>query len=325
MNQPRLACYGNLTIDDVVLPDGSKRPGCVGGDALYATLAARPFEPRTQPVALLGNDVDEKLVSTMRDAGLSLDGMARRDVPTLHNQVVYAADGSRQWTLYNDESDFPALSPFADDIPETYREAPRHLISAMALEATQSIAEFLAASENVLVGFDPQEDYIVGNQALIKDIISSVDIVLPSEDEVERLLAHKNWSKAARELAGLGPSLVVIKRGPNGALLYDRNADLEYHVPVHPRSLANPETVIDTTGAGDSFCGAFMAAVKEWGAPTSLLAGGAAASVTVSDYGANALLTTPSGDIKQRFNHWRASGQWAGSGTENDPFVWIVE
>ena len=48
---PSLVCLGNFTIDDVVLPDGSERPGCTGGDALYATLAARPGSPRAELVA----------------------------------------------------------------------------------------------------------------------------------------------------------------------------------------------------------------------------------------------------------------------------------
>ena len=53
---PRLVCLGNFTLDDVVLPDGSERPLCTGGDALYATLAARAFEPRTELVAPVGDD-----------------------------------------------------------------------------------------------------------------------------------------------------------------------------------------------------------------------------------------------------------------------------
>ncbi len=35
MYPPRLVCLGNLTIDDVYLPDGRHRPNCSGGNALY--------------------------------------------------------------------------------------------------------------------------------------------------------------------------------------------------------------------------------------------------------------------------------------------------
>lgn len=40
-SEPRLVCFGNFTLDDIVLPGGRERPGCIGGDALYAALGAR--------------------------------------------------------------------------------------------------------------------------------------------------------------------------------------------------------------------------------------------------------------------------------------------
>jgi len=54
---PSLVCLGNFTVDDVVLPDGRERPGCLGGDALYAGLAARLFEPAVEIVAPVGSDL----------------------------------------------------------------------------------------------------------------------------------------------------------------------------------------------------------------------------------------------------------------------------
>src|SRR5690242_6914296 len=97
---PFLVCLGNLTIDDVVLPGGIERPGCTGGDALYATLAARAWESSTEFVAPIGRDFPESIAAEMRRAGLSHEGLAMRDSPTLRNRVEYFADGGRVWTLF---------------------------------------------------------------------------------------------------------------------------------------------------------------------------------------------------------------------------------
>ena len=42
---PRVVVVGNLTIDDVVLPDGSTAMGSIGGNTIYAALGARLWEP----------------------------------------------------------------------------------------------------------------------------------------------------------------------------------------------------------------------------------------------------------------------------------------
>lgn len=319
---PTLVCYGNLTIDDVVLPDGSERPGCVGGDALYATLAARPFDATAQPVAPIGRDLGAGILDAMAAVGLARQGMIKRDVPTLHNRVVYDDAGGREWTLFNEEGDFAALSPFAEDVPAAYRRAPRHLVLAMDLDATASLISDLCGSPDRFVAFDPQEDYIADNRERLLALVGTVNLFMPSEEEVYRLLGHKDWPKAARELASLGPELVIIKQGGQGALLFDSRRDLEFHVPVHPCLAADPSLVIDTTGAGDSFCGGFMAMMATADPETAMLAGSTAASFTVSGYGAAPLFETAPDAIRTRFEDWVRSGGWRGTGTAANPLVW---
>lgn len=297
--QPGLMCLGNLTIDDVVLPDGSKRPGCIGGDALYAVLAARPWQSDAEMVAPVGTDLPDAVRDGIRAAGLSEAGLLARDRPTIHNQVVYDERGGREWTLYNDPSDFDDLSPLPADIPAGYRRADRILVSAMALTATEALIPFLKDKTSARVAFDPQEDYIVGNEALLKSLVASVDVFMPSEEEVTRLTGLTDWSKAARLFAEWGPSVVVIKRGADGTLVYDRERNLEFHLPAYPGA-----SVVDTTGAGDSFCGAFMAALGTNPPEIAALAGAAAASFTVSGYGAAPLFETPATAIRARFDDW---------------------
>ena len=321
-NPPCLLCYGNLTIDDVVLPDGTEMLGCIGGDALYATLAARAFDPTAQPVAPLGCNVDPSLISAMSNVGLSMAGMCKRDSPTLHNRVVYDNFGGRKWTVYNDAMDFSILSPVIGDIPPSWLTAARHLILAMDLDATTALVKNLCPNPQQIVAFDPQEDYIYEHEEQLLEIIKAVDIFMPSEEEVFRLLGHRNWPQAARYFSSIGPSLVIVKRGESGVLLYDRDQDLEFHIPVHPRAKNAPQDILDVTGAGDTFCGAFMAALNTNSPEIAALAGCTAASFTVMGYGSSELFETPSTKIYQHFKDWLQVGAWHGSGTSADPVIW---
>jgi sugar/nucleoside kinase (ribokinase family) len=284
---PRLVCLGNLTLDDIVLPDGRERPGCIGGDALYAALAARRWEPATEMVAPVGLDLPTGIWASITNAGLSTIGLPRRSLPTLRNRVVYAMNGDRTWTLYATEEEFDILSPWPEDIPPSYRSAEAYLILAMTLSAQTALALHLRATSPGLIVLDPQEDYIRGNEEAMRRLIATTDIFMPSAEEARQLLGHEDWSLAARVFCEWGPSIVVVKLGPEGCLVYSRASGREFRRP------AVATNVVDVTGAGDSFCGAFVATLLNdksdlEGAAT---AGAQAAAIAISGYGVDPMFS----------------------------------
>ena len=281
---PRLVCLGNLTIDDLVLPDGREVPGCIGGDALYAALAARFWEPKAAMVAPVGRDFPPAVLAEIEAAGLSAEGLTRRDLATLRNRVAYRPNGERTWTLFSSEDDFDALSPLPGDIPDGFMGAEAFLVLAMTLPAQERLVAHLKATTRALVALDPQEDYIAGNEAALRRLIAQVDVFMPSAEEVRRLLGHEDWPAAAETFAALGPATVVVKLGAEGCLIRHRGEVL--------REPAAPATVRDTTGAGDCFCGAFMASLVRDGFDLALAArrGAEAASRAIEDYGVAAML-----------------------------------
>ncbi|MGW4301294.1 carbohydrate kinase family protein [Streptomyces sp. NPDC004646] len=80
-----------------------------------------------------------------------------------------------------------------------------------------------------------------------------LDVLLPSRDEACLLTGRTDWADAAAELSGLVP-VVVAKSGAEGALVA-RSGSVRARIPAVP---AVPR---DTTGAGDAFTGAFLAAL----------------------------------------------------------------
>ena len=243
-----------------------------------------------------GTDLPPDIQTRIVTAGLSLDGMTARDAPTIRNRVVYAADGGRRWTLLTPESDFHLLSPTPEDVPPSWRKAPVALVLAMTLEAQETLVAALSASRGPLIALDPQEDYVRGNEARLLSLIARTDLFLPSEIEIERLLGHRDARRAARELAQLGPHLIVIKQGADGVTVFDAARNRMIEVP------AIAGAAVDTTGAGDSFCGAFVAVYAQApGDPVRAAAAGiAAASFTVSDFGVEALLAAQPDQAAER-------------------------
>jgi len=290
-----LICLGNLTVDDVILPQGQVRSGCFGGDAIYAVLGGQLWSDRVRFVAPTGSDFPETMTEALRSSGLDCAGMPIRDLPVIRNKVHYKADGQRHWTLLSDPDNFFPLSPAPADIPKHFLNAKAFLILAMDMQAQSNLAAFLA-SNNALVALDPQEDYIPGNEQKLLDILQYVDIFMPSLAEVELLLKTNDVEHAAERLADYGPKIIVIKLGTNGSLIYSAADNRFIRIPMFTT------TTVDTTGAGDSYCGGFMTAyAQEKNLIKAGLAGAVAASFAVEGFGLSHMFHIDPADARNRF------------------------
>ncbi|QKE89227.1 hypothetical protein HN018_03500 [Lichenicola cladoniae] len=278
---PRLVCCGNLSIDDMVHPDGSSHPGCIGGDALFGALGARLVLPETHMLAPIGCDLPMVMQDAILAAGFAEAGLPRRSRPTLHNRIVYQTFDQRAVELLSSEDDFDLLSPHAADIPDSFQGADAFMILAMTLDAQRDLVAGLRRQGQALIALDPQEEYIDGHVDEILKLVAQVDVFMPSLDEVRRLLGHVDAPRAARYFAALGPGRVVIKMGAEGSLTHDRRTDRDVLMPACPVDL------VDTTGGGDAFCSAFVASLVQVRGDLvrAAASGAAAASFAISDFG----------------------------------------
>lgn len=86
----------------------------------------------------------------------------------------------------------------------------------------------------------------------LRELIPLTDICIVARDFAEQYSRETELDKAAKGLLGQGPSLVVITDGIRGSWIYPRQGDA-FHQPAY----LLPE-VVDTTGCGDSYHGAFL-------------------------------------------------------------------
>ncbi len=134
-------------------------------------------------------------------------------------------------------------------------------------------------------------------------MLASCDVFLPSDQEVRSLLGDQPFAHddvaCARWFADRGPRLVVLKLGSAGALIYERGGAVR-------RIPALQVPVVDVTGAGDTFCGGFMAVYSDTGnALEAALHGTVSASFTIQGYGAGTILNADRAEAAQRLTQLR--------------------
>ncbi|MFC7991472.1 carbohydrate kinase family protein [Streptomyces pilosus] len=124
---------------------------------------------------------------------------------------------------------------------------PGRAFVAVALKA--------ARARGVPVSLDPASAGFLGTLGAERflALVEGVDVLLPSRDEACLLTGVPDAVGAAARLSRQVP-LVVVKQGARGAVLA-RCGEVFARVP------AVPATPLDTTGAGDAFTGAFLAAL----------------------------------------------------------------
>lgn len=284
--RPSLLCLGNLTVDELVIHGRSTR--ALGGDALFAALAARRELDDVRMLAPVGTDVPAGLLEAVARAGIRLETGRPRELPTVRNRVTYAADGSRVWDLLCGEEAFHAMSVHPEDLDPTALEVDGVLVSAMSLESQLTLGPWLRRATDATVFLDLQEDYVLGHEPELMALLATCDAFLPSEVEAVALAGTSDLHAAAQRFLAAGPSVVVVKTAERGCLV--ATAERTLTVPTHALE------PVDSTGAGDAFCGAFAAASVAGADPVEAARAGArAAAVAIGGYGVSALLAQQDG------------------------------
>jgi ribokinase len=237
-------------------------------------------------VAPVGSDAPSSVLEVLEQSGFDIAVLPRRDAPTIRNEVYYGDDGSRRWVLLTSPELFHELSVVPEDLPAWASGAECVLISAMSLASQEQCVRFFRERSTSRIALDLQEDYIGGNEQRILQLLSLVDVFLPSEEEVRRLTGGGNLIEILRWFASLGPRLVGVKLAERGSLLYEHGRGKLVHVP------ARRTEVVDPTGAGDAYCGGFLAAYlqDETDLERAGRAGAISAAFAVSGYGVEGLV-----------------------------------
>jgi 2-dehydro-3-deoxygluconokinase len=264
-----------------------------GGDTSNAAIAAARAGASVAYLTALGQDVaGDRFADLWQREGIETAYVRRAaDRPTAVYFVTHGPAG-HAFLYYRAGSAASAYAPA--DVPEAliagakilYASGISQAISPSAADAVfHAIA--IARRHGVKVAYDtnyrPRLWPAARAAAVIHAAIAQADIALPGLDDAIALTGLTDPESIADFYLQLGPRIVVLKMGEQGALL--ATPDGRTHIPTFPC------TPVDATGAGDAFCGNFLARILAGDAPEPAARyAAAAAALKCEGYGAVAPL-----------------------------------
>jgi len=276
---PSVIVVGSANIDQVFSVERIPAPGetvlskgfsrALGGKGQNQAVAAARAGAVTEFVGALGDDAFGREIR----AGLTADGIGIglvRSVDAPTGTALIAVDGSGENTIIVEagaNAQLVSLSPAdaaaiaAADVLVMQLEIPLQTVTAAASAAHQS-------GTAVVLNAAPIRD-------LPDELLATVDILVVNEHEA----AHLAATRPGVDLTDLVPT-VIVTLGADGAVLYERGG-------AETRVAAPKVSAVDATGAGDTFCGAFAAAICEgMPAAAALRFAVVAGSLSVEHHGA---------------------------------------
>jgi ribokinase len=296
---PRVIFLGKLTRDFTILPSSKALIDVPGGNVLFAAVGLKIWEGESVPgiVARVGEDYPREWLYDFALWGLDPKGVRVQPEPIdvrcfmVYADITHPADQAHPADVSTPYQDDPVVHfarlglPFPKallgyrppnlNIDSRTRLLPTSLrqgdIPGDFLDATYAhlcpgdflthslMPAILRQAEFTTITLDPSSGYM--NPTFFGDIpvlLTGLTAFMPSEDEIRSLFQGKStdlW-EMMEALTAYGCEIIIVKRGLNGQWVYDSATRSHWEIPSYPARVTNP------TGAGDAFCGGFLAGFR---------------------------------------------------------------
>jgi sugar/nucleoside kinase (ribokinase family) len=307
--KPNFVVAGRLTREYLLPPQGSPLLDSAGGNLLYTAGGLAVWDKHIGLIARINQDYPKQWLESFEKRGFDVRGIQTvQEKFDLRNFIAYTDSSERSHTsavshFARRELTFPKTllgyhppdesikdlhemditSPSALDVPKDYRDVTHIHICPFDFASQSQMVNLFKNVSNQTVTLDPDSRYMTPRfWRDLRLVLQGVTAFHPSEEELRALFwgeTNDLW-EMANQISVYGPRIIVIKRGGMGQWMYDAVNKQRYEIPAYPSRVADP------TGAGDAFCGGFLAGFEKTGDPLqAVLYGNVSASLKVEGSG----------------------------------------
>jgi sugar/nucleoside kinase (ribokinase family) len=294
---------GSIAFDAVETPFG-QRERMLGGAATHFALAASFFD-EVYLVGPVGDDFGEPEMAI-----LGTRGARTEDIERVAGGRTFFWKGKYGWDLNSRETldtQLNVFESFQPKLSKASRDCDVLFLANIQPELQLDVRRQCSSAR--FVALDSMNLWIEIARDPLLEVIGQVDCLILNDAELRQLTGRPNLISAGNEVLSWGPSVVVAKQGEYGAVLMTE--DVFFALPAYPL-----ETVIDPTGAGDTFAGGFVGYIaRHLGdfqlshiVRNAMAYGTALASFNVEQFGTEGLLDLAPEAVRMRVQElWQAT------------------
>jgi ribokinase len=215
----------------------------LGLNSSFVTNVGGDQEGRDMIAALNTNGVDHRFVKV------------NPDKKSNYHYVLWYKD-ERTILIKHEEYDYhwPTIAP--TDMPKWVYFSS---ISEHAIPYHDQVAEWLHQNPEVKMAFQPGTFQMQAGAERLAALYQRSEVLILNREEAVLVGGgnHEDVHDLINHLHALGPKIVVLTDGPNGA--YASDGQNRFRMPLYP----DPAPPADRTGAGDAFASTFVAALAK--------------------------------------------------------------
>lgn len=237
---------------------GTRFDTYVGGKGCNQAIAAARAGARVAMIGCVGRDsYGDRILEALAADEVDTSSVVRDEAAGTGVAQIFVDDAGRNMIGVAPRANF-ALAPEAIQAAGSLISAARVVLLQLEIPVpTVLAAARLARSAGARVILNPAP--APADRSATTALVAAADVVVPNETEAEALCGmsasdEQGVQRSARGILAAGASSVVLTLGSRGALVVERSGNAQ-RVP------AFAVDVVDTTAAGDAFCGALAAAL----------------------------------------------------------------
>lgn len=242
-----LVVIGHTAIDNIIFNNYSEI--LPGGSGPAVAISAAENGTKVGLLTRIGSDYPRLWFETLKKY-IDTTGIYVMNGKTAHIKIEYSDDEN----IKNISIDLNISNKFGDiSFPEIYQMVTfKHICPLPIYDQLELAKKCSTHSHIVSADFNQvyESDY-KNNPDIIRKIMKNVDIIFPNEFEARSITGASCIEECAKILYDMGPSIVVITLGKNGAVAYDGDKLRSY-------PSQNIHNIVDPTGCGDAFIGGFL-------------------------------------------------------------------
>ena len=293
----KVIIVGTLAFDSIETPYGNAL-NILGGSAPYASLAVLTKDVECAIISIIGNDFTEEYLEIFRSRKIDISAVQiDKSGKSFFWSGKYHSDMKTRDTL---ETQVNVLSNFNPNIPENFDDADILVLGNLDPKVQLNVIDKKSNKTRFII-LDTMNFWMNNSINDLMKVISKVDLICINDEEVMQLSQSNDLQQAVQKILKIGPEYLIMKNGEKGAIVFSKNDKFECSsYPI--------KKIVDPTGAGDSFAGAFAGFLAEEkninfsSISSAIIYANAVASFCVEKFGVENMLEINKNELEKRIN-----------------------